>query len=51
MDDAPEEDTDIFVTASGNAQGWGTAVECQDDACSSTVPAHGRSSLFLLVLL
>ncbi|GAB7354929.1 hypothetical protein MBLNU459_g5553t1 [Dothideomycetes sp. NU459] len=27
-------------TSSGHAQGWGTAVECQDDACSSTVPAH-----------
>ncbi|KAI9372625.1 hypothetical protein BJX61DRAFT_533839 [Aspergillus egyptiacus] len=28
-------------TNSGKAQGWGTAVECQDDACeSTTVAAH-----------
>ncbi|KAL3479595.1 hypothetical protein BJX99DRAFT_221906 [Aspergillus californicus] len=27
-------------TSSGQAQGWGTAVECQDDACKSTVAAH-----------
>ncbi|KAF7552846.1 hypothetical protein G7Z17_g4053 [Cylindrodendrum hubeiense] len=27
-------------TSSGNAQGWGTAVECQDDACVGTVVAH-----------
>ncbi|KAI0484041.1 hypothetical protein GGR56DRAFT_668639 [Xylariaceae sp. FL0804] len=27
-------------TSSGEAQGWGTAVECQDDACTSTVAAH-----------
>ncbi|RAL03278.1 uncharacterized protein BO80DRAFT_402271 [Aspergillus ibericus CBS 121593] len=27
-------------TSSGEAQGWGTAVECQDDACHSTVAAH-----------
>ncbi|OQD63108.1 hypothetical protein PENPOL_c010G05399 [Penicillium polonicum] len=27
-------------TSSGQAQGWGTAVECQDDACKSTAAAH-----------
>ncbi|CAI0649385.1 hypothetical protein CGCF415_v012463 [Colletotrichum fructicola] len=27
-------------TSSGQAQGWGTAVECQDDACVGTVVAH-----------
>ncbi|OJJ98546.1 hypothetical protein ASPACDRAFT_62046 [Aspergillus aculeatus ATCC 16872] len=27
-------------TSSGQAQGWGTAVECQDDACKSTARAH-----------
>ncbi|KAI9931989.1 hypothetical protein ASPWEDRAFT_171883 [Aspergillus wentii DTO 134E9] len=27
-------------TSSGHAQGWGTAVECQDDACKSTAAAH-----------
>ncbi|KAL4876198.1 hypothetical protein BJY04DRAFT_223282 [Aspergillus karnatakaensis] len=27
-------------TSSGQAQGWGTAVECQDDACHSTALAH-----------
>ncbi|KAM0239569.1 hypothetical protein ACHAP5_008215 [Fusarium lateritium] len=27
-------------TASGHAEGWGTAVECQDDACVGTVEAH-----------
>ncbi|RAL09419.1 uncharacterized protein BO97DRAFT_168399 [Aspergillus homomorphus CBS 101889] len=27
-------------TSSGVAQGWGTAVECQDDACKSTARAH-----------
>ncbi|POS71599.1 hypothetical protein DHEL01_v210005 [Diaporthe helianthi] len=27
-------------TSSGHAQGWGTAVECQAQACDSTVAAH-----------
>ncbi|KAH6658023.1 hypothetical protein BKA67DRAFT_204807 [Truncatella angustata] len=27
-------------TSSGKAQNWQTAVECQESACSSTVPAH-----------
>ncbi|KAI1362715.1 hypothetical protein F5Y08DRAFT_311245 [Xylaria arbuscula] len=27
-------------TSSGNAEGWGTAVECQVDACTGTVAAH-----------
>ncbi|KAJ5890431.1 uncharacterized protein N7473_006659 [Penicillium subrubescens] len=27
-------------TDDGHAQGWGTAVECQDDACKSSVAAH-----------
>ncbi|KAL4732006.1 hypothetical protein ACLX1H_001009 [Fusarium chlamydosporum] len=27
-------------TASGHAEGWGTAVECQDAACVGTVDAH-----------
>ncbi|KAH6954334.1 hypothetical protein HG530_010458 [Fusarium avenaceum] len=27
-------------TASGHAEGWGTAVECQDAACVGTVEAH-----------
>ncbi|RSM19649.1 hypothetical protein CDV31_001536 [Fusarium ambrosium] len=27
-------------TSSGHAEGWGTAVECQDDACVGTVAAH-----------
>ncbi|KAF4966872.1 hypothetical protein FSARC_5485 [Fusarium sarcochroum] len=27
-------------TSSGHAEGWGTAVECQDDACVGTVDAH-----------
>ncbi|KAL2810552.1 hypothetical protein BJX63DRAFT_423014 [Aspergillus granulosus] len=31
-------------TSSGQAQGWGTAVECQDDACQSTVAAHQYAS-------
>lgn len=29
-------------TASGKAQGWGTAVECQDE-CSGIVNAHSKS--------
>lgn len=28
---------------SGNAEGWGTAVECQVDACTGTVAAHGKN--------
>lgn len=31
-------------TASGKAQGWGTAVECQDE-CSGIVNAHSKLSL------
>ncbi|KAG0152882.1 hypothetical protein PDIDSM_2687 [Penicillium digitatum] len=31
-------------TNSGQAQGWGTAVECQDDACDSTTAAHADPS-------
>ncbi|PYH92420.1 hypothetical protein BO71DRAFT_383640 [Aspergillus ellipticus CBS 707.79] len=27
-------------TSSGQAQGFGTAVECQDNACDATAPAH-----------
>ncbi|KAI1842662.1 hypothetical protein JX266_011124 [Neoarthrinium moseri] len=27
-------------TSSGNAQGWGTAVECQESACPGTVATH-----------
>ncbi|EPS28362.1 hypothetical protein PDE_03308 [Penicillium oxalicum 114-2] len=27
-------------TSDGHAQGWGTAVECQEKACKSYVPAH-----------
>ncbi|KAJ5484704.1 hypothetical protein N7539_004692 [Penicillium diatomitis] len=27
-------------TNDGHAQGWGTAVECQEKACKSNVPAH-----------
>ncbi|KAI0431095.1 hypothetical protein F5Y09DRAFT_305918 [Xylaria sp. FL1042] len=27
-------------TSSGQAQGWGTAVECQEDACTGTVASH-----------
>ncbi|KAI1812655.1 hypothetical protein GGS20DRAFT_578181 [Poronia punctata] len=27
-------------TSSGEAQGWGTAVECQEDACTGTVASH-----------
>ncbi|KAI0009550.1 hypothetical protein F4779DRAFT_627697 [Xylariaceae sp. FL0662B] len=27
-------------TSSGHAEGWGTAVECQVDACTGTVAAH-----------
>ncbi|OOF93945.1 hypothetical protein ASPCADRAFT_52564 [Aspergillus carbonarius ITEM 5010] len=30
----------ITMHCSGQAQGWGTAVECQDDACQSTAAAH-----------
>lgn len=30
-------------TASGHAEGWGTAVECQDAACVGTMDAHGKS--------
>lgn len=30
-------------TASGHAEGWGTAVECQDAACVGTMAAHGKS--------
>jgi hypothetical protein len=29
----------FLSTASGHAQGWGTAIECQEEACG-TVPAH-----------
>ena len=29
-------------TDDGQAQGWGTAVECQDSACKSSVPAHSK---------
>ncbi|KAL2833872.1 hypothetical protein BDW59DRAFT_179505 [Aspergillus cavernicola] len=36
-------------TISGQAQGWGTAVECQDDACQSTVPAHQYLSTTLIL--
>ncbi|KAL3436089.1 hypothetical protein BDV09DRAFT_184476 [Aspergillus tetrazonus] len=35
------ESVSTLSTSSGQAQGWGTAVECQDDACeSTTVAAH-----------
>ncbi|KAL4812923.1 hypothetical protein BDW67DRAFT_178282 [Aspergillus spinulosporus] len=35
------ESVSTLSTSSGQAQGWGTAVECQDDACEdTTVAAH-----------
>ncbi|KKK13295.1 hypothetical protein P175DRAFT_0521471 [Aspergillus ochraceoroseus IBT 24754] len=36
-------------TKSGQAQGWGTAVECQADACKSTVAAHKYLSTTLVL--
>lgn len=33
-------------TSSGKATNWQTAVECQEGACSSTVPAHSKSISF-----
>ena len=39
--------TDIVEQGSGHAQGWGTAVECQDSACQSSVAAHSKSFLTL----
>ncbi|KAL4915403.1 hypothetical protein BDW62DRAFT_212751 [Aspergillus aurantiobrunneus] len=36
-------------TSSGQAEGWGTAVECQDDACQSTVPAHQYKSTTIIL--
>ncbi|KAK5797978.1 hypothetical protein VI817_004269 [Penicillium citrinum] len=48
-DDTGKYDQTVFIngesvstlsTNSGQAQGWGTAVECQDDACQSTTAAH-----------
>lgn len=35
--------TDIANQGSGHAQGWGTAVECQDSACQGSVAAHSKS--------
>lgn len=37
----------MLVLGSGQAQGWGTAVECQDDACQSTTAAHGKLPSFI----
>jgi hypothetical protein len=34
----------IIILGSGQAQGWGTAVECQADACKGTAAAHGKST-------
>ncbi|CAP92998.1 Pc16g03280 [Penicillium rubens Wisconsin 54-1255] len=31
---------EVTMHCSGQAQGWGTAVECQDDACKGTAAAH-----------
>ncbi|CAI7610206.1 unnamed protein product [Penicillium discolor] len=48
-DDTSKFDQTVFIngevvstlsTSSGKAQGWGTAVECQDDACKTTAAAH-----------
>ncbi|OJJ52856.1 hypothetical protein ASPSYDRAFT_561669 [Aspergillus sydowii CBS 593.65] len=36
-------------TSSGKAEGWGTAVECQDDACKITVAAHKYTSTTILL--
>ncbi|KAL4937358.1 hypothetical protein BDV06DRAFT_232650 [Aspergillus oleicola] len=36
-------------TSSGQAQGWGTAVECQDDACDITVAAHQYTSTTIIL--
>ncbi|KAL2864016.1 uncharacterized protein BJX67DRAFT_374176 [Aspergillus lucknowensis] len=36
-------------TSSGQAEGWGTAVECQDDACQSTAPAHQYLSTTIIL--
>jgi hypothetical protein len=33
-----------YSSNSGKAIGWGTAVECQDDACDGTVNAHSKFS-------
>lgn len=38
-------------TTSGEAQGWGTAVECQAQACDGTALAHSKlidMSLYLI---
>lgn len=34
---------------SGQAQGWGTAVECQAEACDGTAAAHGESIYIQIV--
>ncbi|KAH8890155.1 hypothetical protein GQ53DRAFT_867898 [Thozetella sp. PMI_491] len=36
-------------TTSGHAQGWGTAVECQDNACKGTVVAHQYLSTTIIL--
>ncbi|KAI1505702.1 hypothetical protein F5X99DRAFT_367394 [Biscogniauxia marginata] len=36
-------------TSSGHAEGWGTAVECQEDACSGTVAAHQYTDTTILL--
>ncbi|EMR64176.1 hypothetical protein UCREL1_8844 [Eutypa lata UCREL1] len=36
-------------TSSGNAEGWGTAVECQVDACTGTVAAHEYTSTTIIL--
>ncbi|KAL4781978.1 hypothetical protein BJX76DRAFT_306776 [Aspergillus varians] len=48
-DDTAQYDQNVYIngelvstlsTTSGHAEGWGTAVECQDDACDITVAKH-----------
>ncbi|KAL3305275.1 hypothetical protein RB213_008044 [Colletotrichum asianum] len=36
-------------TSSGQAQGWGTAVECQDDACVGTVVSHKYTNTTIIL--
>ncbi|KAI1487802.1 hypothetical protein F5X96DRAFT_648249 [Biscogniauxia mediterranea] len=36
-------------TSSGEAQGWGTAVECQEDACTGVVAAHEYADTTILL--
>lgn len=53
-DDTSKYDQTVFLngkqvstlsTSSGQAQGWGTAVECQAQACTGTALAHSTCDI------